>query len=96
MASLSIGAELFLMELFARFCHEVLGQMCLFYNFVCSMSVRALVAPSAITLHFVVLAHLSLLLLLVLLDECTTFFLHEVLRLVLSHRTCLASRRVAG
>lgn len=57
--------------------------MSLFDKLVLAVGVRALVAPAAVAGHLPVLAHLSLLLLLVLSHERITFgFVCEVLGLV--------------
>lgn len=69
LASLPIGAEFVLVEQFTGLGHEVLGEMCLFYNLVGTMSVAASVAPLARAEHFPVLAELGLLLPFVLFHE---------------------------
>lgn len=69
LAPLAVGAELFLMELFTSFRHEILREMGLLDNFVSTVRVRAPVAPPANAFHLPVLAHLGLLLLLVLFNE---------------------------
>lgn len=83
LASFAIGAELFLVELFAGLRHEILRQMSLLDNLVLTMGVRAFVAPAAVAVHLKVLAHLGLLLLLVLPHERVTFgLINEVLSLI--------------
>jgi len=62
LAPLAKAAESVLMESFAGSGHEVLGKMGLFYEIVRTMGVGALVAPSAVSLHLPVLAHLGFLL----------------------------------
>lgn len=82
LASLAISTELFLVELFAGFCHEILRQMSLLDKLVLAVGVRALVAPAAVAVHLPVLAHLGLLLFLVLPHERVTFgLINEVLSL---------------
>lgn len=58
--------EAILVESFARSGHVVLWQMGLLDKFMLAVSIRTPVSPSAESFHFPVLAHFSLLFLLVL------------------------------
>lgn len=83
MASLAVGASLFLVEFGACLSHEILRKMSLLDNLMLAVSIRAPVAPAALAMHLPVLAHLGLLLLLVLPHECIAFSLvAEVLNLL--------------